>query len=97
MTVSNPLTGPVTGGVKVTLTVQFDPATSGLGQLLVSPNPLLAEKLDKFSGLPPKLVMVTGWAGLEVPTFWEKSNVVGERLIAEGSGLGKGTGVTPKT
>ena len=96
MTISDPLTGPVTVGVNVTETVQFDPAASWLGQELVSLNPPLAEKLERSSGLPPKLVMVMDWEEL-VPTFWEKFRVVGDNLMADGRGVGKGTGVTPKT
>lgn len=97
VTVTTPSTGPGADGVNETLTVQFDPAASWVGQASVSANPPLAEMFDKFSGLPPKFEIVTGCEGLDVPTFWEKVNVAGERLIAEGRGLGKGIGVTPKT
>jgi len=45
---------------------------------------------EKFTGRPPKLVIVTGWELLEVPISWfAKVKVAGEKLIAEGRGLGK--------
>ena len=96
--VRSPVAGPVTVGAKDTLAVQLAPATRLFGQLFVSAKSPLAEMLEKFSGLPPKLVIVTGWELLEVPISWSaKVKVAGERPIAEGRGLGTGTGVTPKT
>jgi hypothetical protein len=98
LSVSSPVAGPVTVGAKDTLAVQLAPATKLFGQLLVSANSPLAEMLEKFSDLPPKLVIVTGWELLEVPISWlAKVKAAGEKLIAEGRGLGNGTGVAPKT
>jgi hypothetical protein len=95
--VSSPVSGPATVGAKDTLAVQLAPATKLFGQLFVSVNSPLAEMPEKFSELPPKLVIVTGWE-FEVPISWlAKSKVAGEKLIAEGRGLGNGTGVAPKT
>src|SRR6266478_3271559 len=89
--VRSPLAGPATAGAKDTLAVQLAPATRLFGQLFVSGNPSLAAMLEKFSGLPPKFVIVTGWELLEVPISWlAKVKVVGEKLIAEGRGLGSG-------
>jgi len=96
LTLSWAFTGPVADAVKVTVTVQFCPAISWLGQLFVSVNALLAEMFDKLSGLPPKLEIVRGSEPL-VPTFCEKFKVAGEKLMADGRGLGKGTGVMPNT
>ena len=93
--VSWPAAGPATVGAKVTETVQFEPGTSMLGQLFVSGNPPVDEMPKMSSGLPPKFVMVTGWEGLVVPTFWEKSRVGGVKLIAEGRGLGSDRGTAP--
>jgi hypothetical protein len=85
-------------GAKDTLAVQLAPAVRLLAQLLVTVKSPLAAMPEKFSGLPPKLVIVTDWEALEVPMSWlGKVKVAGENLIAEGRGLGKGTGVTPKT
>jgi hypothetical protein len=68
------------------------------GQLLVSTKSPLAEIPEKFSALPPKLVIVTGWELLDVPISWlPKVKVAGEKLIAEGRGLGNGMVVAPKT
>jgi hypothetical protein len=90
----------MTDGPNVTDTVQFDPAISWLGQLSVSENPPVPEILNglptKLSGLPPKLAIVMGWEAL-VPTFWDTFSVAGEKLMAEGRGVGSGTGVAPKT
>ena len=99
LTVSDPVAGPVTEGVNVTDTVQVDPPARGGWQLFVSPNPPLAEMLRLVSGLPPKLVIVMDWLELVVPTFYVKFKVSGEKLIADGGGLGtgKGWGVAPKT
>ena len=77
--------------------VQLDPPDRAAGQLFVSEKPLLAERVSPFRGLPPKLVMVIVWVALVVPTFCENVNVGGEKLIAEGRGVGSGTGVAPKT
>jgi hypothetical protein len=53
---------------------------------------------EKFNGLPPKLVIVTDWGLLEVPMSWMlKVKALGEKLSADGRGLGTGTAVTPKT
>ena len=97
LTFSAPVTEPTDGGVNVTDTVQFDPAGRTAGQLFVSENPPLAERFNPFSGLPPKFVMVMVCVALVVPIFCEKVNVGGEKLIAEGRGVGSGTGVAPKT
>lgn len=86
----------MTDGAKVTATVQFDPTASVAGQLGAAVNPPLAEMLPKFNGVPPKLATVTVCEPL-VPMFWVKFKWDGERLIAEGRGLGKGIGVIPKT
>jgi len=48
------------------------------------------------SVVPPKLVTVMGWVEV-VPTFCVKLKVEGEKLIAEGRGLGNGIGVRPNT
>ena len=66
--VSDPFVVPVTAGANVTETVQFDPAGSMAGQFGVAVNPLLTETLPKFSGLPPKLAIVTSWDEV-LPTF----------------------------
>ena len=42
------------------------------------------------------MVIVTDWEEL-VPTFWEKFKLTGDNRMADGRGVGKGTGVTPKT
>jgi hypothetical protein len=79
----------VTVGAKDTLTVQLAPAVRLFGQSLVTANSPLAEMPEKFSGLPPKLVIVTGWELLEVPISWlAKVKVAGEKPIAEGRGVG---------
>ena len=96
--VSDPVAGPAKVGAKDTLIVQLVPAARLFEQLLVSANPSLGEMLEKFSRLPPKFVILTGWELLEVPVSWvPKVKVAGEKLIAEGRGLGNGTGVAPKT
>ena len=97
LTFSAPVTEPAASGVNVTDTVQLDPANRAAGQSFVSEKPSLVEKANPFSGLPPKLVMVMVWAALVVPTSCENVNVGGEKLIAEGRGVGSGTGVAPKT
>jgi hypothetical protein len=97
LTFSVPVTEPTAGGVNVTGTVQFDPAGRTAGQLFVSENPPLADRLNPFSGLPPKFVMVIVWVALVVPMFCENVNVGGEKPIAEGRGVGSGAGVAPKT
>jgi hypothetical protein len=97
VTTSDPLTVPVVVGAKETLTVQFDPAASTAGQLFVCWKPPFAETASPFSGLPPKFVMMMVCAGLVVPTFCENVSVGGLKPIAEGSGVGNGTGVAPKT
>jgi hypothetical protein len=66
--VTDPVAGPAAVGAKDTLTVQLAPATRLFGQSLVSANPALATVPEKFSVLPPKLVTVTGWGLLDVPT-----------------------------
>jgi hypothetical protein len=96
-TFSCPVAGPATEGVNETFTVQLEPAARLLGQLFVSRNPEPAEIFTEFSVLPPKLAMVIVWDGLVAPTFWEKSRVDGVNLMAEGCGLGSGTGVMPNT
>jgi hypothetical protein len=58
-TVSEPVTVPVTDGVNVTFTEQFDPPARVPGQLLVSVNPPLTEMFPRFSVLPPKLAIIT--------------------------------------
>jgi hypothetical protein len=97
LTFRAPFTASTADGVNVTETVQFDPGVSVAGQSFVSENPSLADRLNPFSGLPPKLAMVMVWVGLVVPTFCENVNVGGEKLIADGRGLGNGIGVAPKT
>ena len=98
LTFSAPVTEPAASGVNVTDTVQLDPANRAAGQSFVSEKPSLVEKANPFSGLPPKLVIVTAWELLAVPMSWSaKVKVAGEKLIAEGRGLGTGTGVAPKT
>ena len=52
---------------------------------------------EKFNALPPKLVTVIVCAGLVVPTVCENVKDIGVKLMADGTGLGSGTGVTPKT
>jgi hypothetical protein len=96
-TVSDPMAGPAAVGEKETFTTQDDPAGNWPGQALVSVNGPVVETPERFSGLPPKLEIVTGWEGLTVPVFWEKARVGGDRLTAEGLGVGSGMGVTPKT
>ena len=63
---------PVAEGVKVTLTVQFDPAATEVPQLLVCPKSLelipVTNILVKFSDALPEFVSTTTWAGLPVPT-----------------------------
>jgi hypothetical protein len=88
---------PAAGGVNVTATAQLDAGASTKGQLFVWKNPALADRLNKFSGLPPKLEIVMLCAGLVVPAFCEKVNVEGEKPMAEGRGLGSRRGVAPKT
>jgi hypothetical protein len=66
--VRDPVAGPAAAGAKDTLTVQLAPATRLFGQSLVSTNPALAAMSEKFRVLPPKLVRVTGWELLDVPT-----------------------------
>src|SRR6202043_1156294 len=84
LTVSSPFAGPVTNGAKVTAAAQLDPATRTLGQPVGSTeNPPLADMLPRFSGLPPKLAMVTDWDAL-VPMFSVKVSVAGEKLMADG-------------
>jgi hypothetical protein len=99
LTVSTPVTGPVTDGAKVTPTVQFDPAATVLfGQLVVegsSENPPVAEMVPRSSGLPPKFAIVIVCGGLLVPTFCEILKPRGVKLIAEGRGLGNDRGTTP--
>ena len=56
-----PFTVPAADGVKVTLTVQVDPAASVPTQLLVWANSVpLTETVLMLSGLPPKLETVIG-------------------------------------
>ena len=97
--VSCPTAGPATVGANDTLAVQLAPGGRLLGQLSVSTNWLLAKTLEKFSGLPPKLLIVTGCDVLEVPISWMAAKVkaAGETLIAEGRGLDSGSRVAPKT
>lgn len=97
LTFSAPVSEPAAGGVKVTDTVQLDPADKTAGQSFVSAKAPLAEIFNPFSGLPPKFVTVTVWVALVVPTFCENVSVGGEKRIAEGRGVGRGTGVAPKT
>jgi hypothetical protein len=68
--VIEPVREPVAVGVKVTLTVQFVPAFSVAGQVLVSTkSPLGAMEIVVLSA--PEFVTVTGWLGLVVPTTCE--------------------------
>ena len=93
---SCPLTEPITDGANDTVTVQLDPPARLPGQLDASVNPALGVIVPTFSGLPPKFVIVMVCDPL-VPTFCEKFSAAGTMLIADGRGLGNGTGVTPKT
>ena len=68
LAVSVPVYGPAADGAKVTLAVQLVPATSVPAQLSDSVKLPAAMREVKSSGLPPKLVMVTGWVEL-VPMF----------------------------
>jgi hypothetical protein len=96
--VNSPVAAPATFGAKDTPAVQLAPAARLPGQLFVSTNSPLAEMPEKSSGLPPKFVIVTGWELLEVPISWlPKVKVAGEKLSAEGRGLGNGKRVAPKT
>jgi len=97
LTFSVPVTAPGAAGVNVTDTVQRYPPGRTAGQSLDSENPLLVEKLNPFRGRPPKLVTVMVWPGLVVPTLCENVKVAGEKVIADGIGVGRGTGVAPKT
>jgi hypothetical protein len=97
VTASVPFTVLPAAGVKVTETVQLDPPCSWPGQLLVSANPPPVEMPLMFSGLPPRLEMVSVCGALVYPTFCEKSRAGGLKAMAEGRGAGNGTGVTPKT
>jgi hypothetical protein len=81
----------------VTETVQVDPGISVSWQSCVSENPPLADSLNPFNGLPPKLAIVMVWTEPVVPTFCENVNVGGNKLIADGRGLGRDIGVAPKT
>ena len=65
--------------------------------MLVCANAPPAVMPEKFKGLPPKLAAVIVCAGLVVPTFCENVKDAGVKLIADGTGLGSGTGVTPNT
>jgi len=56
------------GRAKDTETVQLDPAMR-LAQVVVSINPPVGAISEKASGLPPKLVMLTGWDALDVFLF----------------------------
>ena len=92
-----PAAGPAVTGVKVTEMVQFVAGISIAGQLLVAEKGPVAESCRLCSGCPPKLVTVIVCAGLVVPTLCEKLNVVGEKMIAGGGGLGIRSGVAPQT
>lgn len=97
-TIKDPVVVPATTGVNHTEIVQVEPGMRGEEQLFVAENPLpLVETFNPFSGLPPKLVIVTVWGGLLVPTFCAKVKDAAEKLIAEGGGLDTGTGVAPNT
>src|SRR5205807_5688100 len=96
--VSSPVSGPATVGAKDRLATQLAPASSVPGQLFVSVKSPLGEMPEKFSGLPPKLVIVTAWELLVVPISWSANvKADGEALMAEGRGLATGAGVAPKT
>jgi hypothetical protein len=95
LTFKAPVTGSDVEGVNVTCTAQFAAGVTIDGQLLVSENAPPVDRLNKFSGLPPKFVMVIVCAALVVPTFWEKVRLGGVKLIAEGSGVGSDTGTAP--
>jgi len=69
VTVSVPVAGPATDGAKDTKTVQLVPAIKVVAQFVVSANPLLAVMLEKLSGLPPKLVMLTACGAPDDPMF----------------------------
>ena len=98
MKVNSPVVAPATLGAKDTPAVQLVPAARLPGQSFVSTNSPLAEMPEKSNRLPPKLVIVTDWELLEVPISWlPKVKVAGEKLSAEGRGLGNGKRVAPKT
>ena len=91
----DPVTAPDVDGVKVTDTMQDDPACRVEGQLSVCEKPPAAATVSPLNGLPPKLLIVTVCAALVLPTFWENVSVLGVNLIAEGRGVGSGTGTAP--
>jgi hypothetical protein len=97
ITFKAPVTGPTVAGVNVTDTMHVEPAGRTPAQLSVSANPSLADRLSTSNVLPPKLAIVMVWGALVVPVFSEKVSAGGEKLIAEGRGVGTGAGVAPKT
>ena len=90
-----PEAAPCAAGVKVTDTVQLAAGISTAGQLLVSANGAPAESVSPLMLLPPKLVTVMFCGALVEPAFCENVRVAGVKLIAEGRGLGNGTGTAP--
>jgi hypothetical protein len=81
----------------MTETVQFDPAFNTEGQLFVCVKGPLEVTFSPYSGLPPKLLIVTVCAALGVPMFCVNVSEMGEKLTADGRGLGCGISVAPKT
>jgi hypothetical protein len=83
-------------GAYVTVTAQLDPPGKDAGQLFVAPKPALAAMVPRSRLLPPKFVTVTVAVPV-VPTFCERLNDGGLRLIADGRGVGRDRGTAPYT
>ena len=82
-TVTAPVRGPLSLGVKLTNIVQLNPASSDAPQLFdCRKSPLAAiPEIDML--LPPELVSVMVCALLEVPTCWPpKSRLVGDSVAS---------------
>ena len=68
--VSVPFRVPITVGVKITLSLQIEPAANVAGQLLVWVKSPVIWILPTFNVAFPVLVRVTVCAALEVATCW---------------------------
>lgn len=90
-----PEAAPGAGGVNVTATAQLAAGTSTVGQLFVSENGPVAESARKLILLPPKLVTVMVCGALAEAIFCVKFSVEGVKLMAEGRGVGNGSGTAP--
>ena len=83
-----PVRIPTADGVKVTVMVQFVPATTVVPQVLVCVKAPVLAMLVILASVIPVFARVTTWAALVVPrTCAEKLKLVGEKITTGAGGV----------